>query len=149
MLVNGPHAAEVAAAGHGNLRVAEAAQQRADEIIGGAQLMSKRLRDMSGGNICTVDFHIRGVEKTNVCAKLREDLEQNRHVGNLGNVFDAYNPVYQQRGRNNGDRCVLGAADMHLAKERTTASYNIFLHRNSYQKRNSGKVPAVSLLSFT
>ena len=36
MLVDGTHAAEVAAAGHRDLGLAEAAEQRADEVVAGA-----------------------------------------------------------------------------------------------------------------
>ena len=131
VLVDGTHAAEVAAAGHRDLGAAEAPQQGADQIIGGAQLVRQILRDMCGVDVPTIDLHVRGIEKAHVCAETFQNFQKHRHVRDLGDVFDAHNAVHQQRGGNDGDRCVFGAADVHLAVQRTAASNDIFLHISS------------------
>ena len=70
MLVNRANTAKVAAAGHGDLRLAEAAEQRANEIVGGADLVGKLLRDLRGGNVAAVDLDAAAVEKTDIRAEL-------------------------------------------------------------------------------
>ena len=70
MLVDGTHAAEVAAAGHRDLGLAEAAEQRADEVVGGADLVRELLRDLRGGNMAAVDLNIAAVEETDIRAEL-------------------------------------------------------------------------------
>ena len=70
VLIDGAHAAEVAAAGHGDLGLAEAAKQRADEVVGGADLVRKLLRDLRGGDMAAVDLHIAAVEEADIGAQL-------------------------------------------------------------------------------
>ena len=70
MLVDGTHAAEVAAAGHRDLGLAEAAEQRADEVVGGADLVRELLRDLRGSNMAAVDLNIAAVEETDIRAEL-------------------------------------------------------------------------------
>ena len=131
MLVNGAYAAEIAAAGHGNLRAAETAQQRADQIIGCAQLVRQILGNMRGMDIRAVNFHIRGVQEAYIRAEPIQNLQQHRHIRNLRNVLNTHNAVHQKRGGDDGDRGILCAADVHLTVERATASNDIFLHINS------------------
>ena len=58
------------AAGHRDLGLAEAAEQRADEVVGGADLVRELLRDLRGGNMAAVDLNIAAVEETDIRAEL-------------------------------------------------------------------------------
>ena len=131
MLVDGAHAAEVAAAGHRDLGFTKAAEQRADEVVGGANFVRELLRDLGGGDAAAVDLDVAAVEKADLRAELLQDLEQRRHVRDLGNIFNAADTVDQKGGGNDGDGGVLRAADAHFTKERLAALHDIFRHKNS------------------
>ena len=74
MLVNGPDAAEIAAAGHGDLRLAEAAQQSADQVIGGPQLPAELIGGAGGVDMAAVDLHGVAVDGADACTQLLQDL---------------------------------------------------------------------------
>ena len=131
VLIDGAHAAKIAAAGHGDLSLAETAEQRADQIVGGADLVRQLLRDLRGGDMAAVDLHIAAVEKANVCAKLLKDLEQSGDVGDLGDILNAANAINQQGCGDDGNGGIFCAADAHFTKERMTALYNVFRHNDS------------------
>ena len=85
--------------------------------------------------MAAVDLNIAAVEEADLCAELLQDLEQGRHVGDLGDILDAADTVYQKGGRDNGDGGVLCAADAHLTKERLAALYDIFRHKKLLMER--------------
>ena len=140
VLVNRANAAKVAAAGHGDLRLAEATEQRANEIVGGADLVGKLLRDLRGGNVAAVDLDAAAVEKTDIRAELLQNLEQRGHVGDLRNIFNAADAVDQKSSGNDGDRGIFCAADAHFTKERVTALNDVFRHKNSLAREGETSI---------
>ena len=90
--------------------------------------MRQLLRNVGGVDVGAVDLHVGGVEVADGRAEALKNLQKGGHVGNLGDIFDAADAVYQQRGGDDGNGSVLRAADVNLAMERTTAADNVFLH---------------------
>ncbi len=68
VLVDGAGAAEVAASGQRHVRPAEAAQQRAQHVVGGAAAAGALIGDPTVAQAGTVDFHGVGVDKAHLCA---------------------------------------------------------------------------------
>ncbi len=127
VLVNGPPpAAEITAAGGGNLGGAEAAQQGADEIIGGADLPGQGVGDPGVADVGAVDLHSGAVDGFDISAQLLENVEDQRHVADLGDVFNAADTVDQKSGGENGHRRVFRAGDLHCAVKRFPAMDHIF-----------------------
>ena len=126
VLVNGADAAEVAAAGHGHLRLAEAAQQSADEVIGGPQLPAEFIGGTGSMDMAAVDLHRMAVDGADGSAQLLQNLQNGGNVGDLGNIFDTANAVYQNGGGNDGDSGIFSAADLYLAEKGLAAVYDIF-----------------------
>ena len=136
VLVNGTHTAEVAAAGHGNLRTAETAQQRTDEIVAGADLVGQFVGGAGGADAGGVDLHRVGIDAANGGAQALQDPQAQRYVGDLGDVFNAANPVHQKGGGDDGNSSVFGAADLYFTKERLAAANQILRQcRNLSYKR--------------
>ena len=125
VLVDGADA-EVAAAGHGHFSLAEAAQQRADEIIGGADLAGQVIAGAGGTDVAAIDLHRVAVDGADGSAQLLQDLQAQRHIGDLGDVFDPAGAVHQQGGGDNGNGGVFSAADLNFTKQGFSALYNIF-----------------------
>ena len=126
MLVDGPDAAEVAAPRQGYLRLAEAAQQSADKVGGGPDAPGQVIGGAGGVNMAAVHLHGVAVQAADPRAQLLQNAEAQRHVGNLGDVFNAADPVHQQRGGDDGHGGVFRAADLDFAKQGCSALYNIF-----------------------
>ena len=120
MLVDRAHAAEIAAARHGDLGVAVFAQQHAEQIIGGAQLALELVR-LEAGVAGVLDLDGRCVDQTDLRAQLAHDLKLEGHVDDLGHVLNADRAIRQQRCRNDRDGGVLRPGDGHFAVERFTA----------------------------
>lgn len=59
-------------------------------------------------------------------AQLLQNLQNRRYIGNLGDIFNAADTVYQNGGRNDSNGGVLRAADLHLAEQGLTAVNDIF-----------------------
>ena len=131
VLVDRTNAAKVAPAGHRDLRLSKAAKQRADEIVGCTDLMCQLLRHLRGGDMTAVDLHVARRQKADLCTQLLQDLQQGGDVGNLRDVFDAADAVHQQRGGNDGNSGIFGAADMNLTEERMPALNDIFCHKGT------------------
>ena len=83
MLVDGADAAEIAAAGHGNLCPAETAQQSADEIVA-RSFREKLIRGPGGVDMAAVDLHRVAVDGADGRAKLLQNLQNRGNVGDLG-----------------------------------------------------------------
>ena len=130
MLVDGADAAEIAAAGHGNLCPAETAQQSADEIVGSPELPGKLIRGPGGVDVTAVNLHRVAVDGADGRAKLLQNLQNRGNVGDLGDVFNAADAVHQNGGGNNGNGGVLRTADLHLAEQRLASVYDVFCQRS-------------------
>ena len=130
--------AEIAAAGKGDLRMAETAELRADQVIGSTDAADQL--DRRDGIA-----HVRAVHLDHVCrqvadrrAHLVKDLEQKADIGNIGDVFNAAIALYEQRCRKNTDCRILCAADLHGSAQRIAPVNNILDHVSDllYGKRS-------------
>ena len=130
VLVDGP-SAQVTAAGEGDLRPAEAAQQSAHQIVAGADAAGQLVRDLTVADVGTVDVHRGAVDGADVRTQLLKDLEDQRHVADLGDILNAAHPVHQQRGGDDSDSGVFGAADGDGPGERLSA-LNVILCQNRH-----------------
>ena len=117
MLVDGAETAEVAAAGHGDLRPAEAAQQGAHQIVGGADLPRGILLGTGGVDLPAVDLHRVAVDGADVGAQLLQDTQAKGHVGDLGDVFNTADAVHHEGGGDNGNSGILRADDLYFTKQ--------------------------------
>ena len=124
VLVDGPHP-EVAAAGHGHLRLAEAAQEGTDQIIGGPHLPGQLIGSPGGADAAGVDLHRMAAQDADARTQMLQNLQGQRYVGDLGNVFDPADPVHQQGGGDDGNGGVFGAADLYFTKQGMATLYNI------------------------
>ena len=61
-----------------------------------------------------------------VGAQLFQNLQTQRHIGDLGDIFNAADTVHHQRGGDDGDGGVFRAADLYFTKQGITALYYIF-----------------------
>ena len=114
VLVDGA-GAEVAAARHGDLRPAEAAQQRADEVVAGANLPRLRKGRARLAHLAAIELPRRGPDPVHLRTHTQQDINQVVDVGNIGDVFNAALSLNQQRRGDNGNRGVFRAADGHGA----------------------------------
>ena len=124
MLVDGADA-EVAAAGHGHLRLTETAQEGANQIIGCPHLPGQLIGGPGRADVAGVDLHRVAVDDADAGAQMLQDLQGQRHIGDLGDVLDAADPVHQKGGGENGHGGVFGAADLYFTKQGMTTLYNI------------------------
>lgn len=83
---------EVAPAGHGDFRLTEAAQQGADQVVGGADFPGQLIAGPGGVDMAGVNLHRVAVDGTDVGTQLFQNAQTERHVGNLGNILNAANP---------------------------------------------------------
>ena len=111
MLVYGP-SAQVAAAGQGDLRPAEPAEQRAHQIVAGANLPGQLIGDLTVADMRAVHLQGGAVDHAHIGAQLAKDLKDQRDVADLRNVFDAADAIHQQSGGNDGHRGVFRSADV-------------------------------------
>ena len=126
VLVDGADA-EVAAAGHGHGSLTEAAQQRAQQIIAGANTARQIVGRAGGVDGAAVDLDGVAVQHAHPGAQLLQNGEEQRHIADLGDVLDAADTVYQQGGRDNGNGGVFGAADGDLAVKLPSAADHVFI----------------------
>ena len=122
---------EVAAAGHGHSRLSEAAQQSAQQVVAGADAAGQIVGRAGAVDGVAVDLHRVTVQHADVGAQLLQNGEEQGHIADLGNVFDAADTVHQQGGGNDGDGGIFCTADGHFAKQRTAAMDNVFVQSKS------------------
>ena len=122
---------EVAAAGHGHSRLSEAAQQSAQQVVAGADAAGQIVGRAGTVDGVAVDLHRVTVQHADVGAQLLQNGEEQGHIADLGNVFDAADTVHQQGGGNDGDGGIFCTADGHFAKQRTAAMDNVFVQSKS------------------
>ena len=125
MLVDRAHAAEIAAAGHGDLGIAVLAEQHAEQIVGGAQLALQLVR-LEARVLRILDLYRCCVDKADLCAQLAHDLQLQCHVDDLGYILNTDRAIRQQRRRDDGNRRVFRAGNGYLAVERLAAVDYIF-----------------------
>ena len=130
VLVDGPPA-EVAAPRRGHLGGTEPAQQGADEVIGGPDLPGQLLGHPGVSDMGAVHVHRGAVDGAHVGAQLLEDIQNQGHIADLGNIFNAAAAVHQQGGGNDSDSGVLRAADVDFTKQRFSAVNHIFCQSNN------------------
>jgi hypothetical protein len=128
VLVDGTHAAEIAAAGHGYGGLAIAPQHGADQIIGGAQATHHVKGGLRLGDAGAVDVHGVLVDRFDLGTHLPQDIQHHGDVGYLGDVLDPARPAHEQNRRYNGDSGVFRTADGNLTVQRSTALNDVFCH---------------------
>ena len=124
VLVDRPDA-EVAAAGHGRLGRAEAAEHRADEIVRRADLAHQVIRRLSEAHLGAVDLDGGGAEVFHPRAQPLQDLQEHIHVADLGHILDPADTVDHQRCRDDRHGRVFRAADLDLPVQGSAAMYHI------------------------
>ena len=83
MLVDGTRA-EVAAAGHGHLCLAEAGKQRTEEVVAGAHLAGQIVWHIGSDQMPRIDLVGVAVEHLHLCTQGAQDLEADRHIADIG-----------------------------------------------------------------
>ena len=127
VLVDGTDA-EVAAAWHRHMRMAEAAKLHADEIIGRTDAPHQLDRSRGVARMAAVDLHRVAGKAPDIGAHVAQNFEQQTDIGNIGNVFDPAGAVDEQCRRENCNRRVLRAGDGDGAAEPRTA-LNVILNQ--------------------
>lgn len=79
-------------------------------------------------HVGAVDLNGGFIDKSDLCAQILENGKEHVSVAYLGHIFNAANSVYQKSSGDNGNSCVLCAADFDLTLEFFAAVYNIFFH---------------------
>ena len=77
-----------------------------------------------------VHLHGGGVDQTHISAQLPQDLQDQGHVADLGDILNAAHSVHQQCGGQNGDGGVLRAADLNGSMKAVAAPDLIFVQRS-------------------
>ena len=127
VLVDGARA-EVAAAGQRHAGMAEAAELRADEIIGGADTAHQRVGGLRIAHICAAELQRIRTQAADLCAHAVQNLQQEPDIGDIRHIFDAAGAVYEQCCRKNRHGGVFCAADGYDAGQRMAALDNVFIH---------------------
>ncbi len=131
VLVNGPHP-QVTAAGRGHLGPAEAAQQGADEVIGGADLAGQLIGDILFIDMGAVQLHCGLVDHAYVGAQIPHNPQDHGHVADVGNIFDPADSVHQKGCGKNGHSGILRAADLNLAVEGFSTADHVFCQNGTF-----------------
>jgi hypothetical protein len=66
------------------------------------------------------------IHKADTRPEILQDFQAHGHVGYLGNIFNAADPVHQKGGGNDSNGGVFGAADLDFSKQGLSALYYIF-----------------------
>ena len=106
---------QVAAAGHGHLRRAEAAQQRAQKVIAGPHLAGEIIRHFRAAHMGGVDLVGVFIEHAHPRAQGAQDLQRHSDIADGRQVFDHAFVRRQNGGGQDRHRRVLCAADGNLA----------------------------------
>jgi len=123
VLVDGA-GAEVAAAGHGHLGLAEAGQQCAEEIVAGAHLAGQVVGDVGAGQMGGVDLVGVLVQHPDLCAQHAEDLEAHRHIADVRQVLDDADVRCQNGSGQDAHSRIFRAGDDDFAVQGLTARNN-------------------------
>ena len=125
--------AEVAAPGEADLRVTEAPEFGAEEVVGPADAADELVIALSAGDVRTVDLPRAPREHPDPRPDAAQDLERGADIGDVRDVFeDAF--AFDQNGCiYNGERGVLGAGNLHLSKQRVSSVDNNLFHKPVYR----------------
>ena len=143
VLVDGA-SAQVAAAGHGHLRVAEAAQQRAHQIVAGPDLAPDLIGHRPVADVAAVHLHGGAVDGAHTGVQFLQHVQQQGHIADLGNIFNAANALYQQGGGDNSHSGIFRAADFYFTIKRSPAMDHVL-----FQGCTSDSRPRAGLVSST
>ena len=123
VLVDGA-GAEVAAAGHGHLCLAEPGQQRTEEVIAGAHLAGQVIRDVGAGQVGGVDLVGVLVQHPHLRAQHAQDLQAHRHIADVRQILDDADVCCQDRSGQDAHSRILRAGDDDFAVQGLTARNN-------------------------
>ena len=132
MLVDGP-AAEVAAPGHGHLRLAEPPQHGPQQVIAGPELPPRVIGHRLPPHGGAVHLHGGAVDHPDPRPQILQNVEQQVHVADLGQILNPAGPLHQQSGGDDAHGGVLRAADRYLTIKRSPAVNDIFFQRSAPQ----------------
>ena len=124
VLIDRPDA-EVAAAGHGRLGRAEAAEHRADEVIRRADLAHQVIRRLGEAHLRAVDLNGGGAEVSSTRTKPLKDLQEHIHIADLRHILDPADTVNHQSRRMIATAAFFRAADLDLPVQGSAAMYHI------------------------
>ena len=127
MLVDGA-GTQIAAAGHGHLCLAEAGKQCAKEVVAGAHLAGQVVRHIGGDQMPRIDLVGVAVEHLHLCTQGAQDLETDRHIADIRQIFDHADIRCQNGGRQNAHSRIFCAGNGHFSVQGLTAGNNKFLH---------------------
>ena len=127
MLVDGARA-EVAAAGKGDSGVTEAAKLRADEIIGGADAAHEGVGGLAVLDVDAGDLQRVGTQTADLRTHVVQNLQQQMHVGDVGDVFNTAGAVDKQGRGQNSNGCIFRAADGNGSVQGLSAPDDILRH---------------------
>ena len=128
VLVDGADA-EVAAARHGNMGMAEAAELCADQIIGSTDAAHQLNGSRGVARVRAVDLDCVAAIAVDLRAHVAQDLQQQPHVGDIRYVFNPAGAAHQQSCRQDRDRRILRSRDGHGAGK-LFAALNDVLNQN-------------------
>ena len=126
VLVDGAHA-EVAASRHGDGGLPEPPQQRAQQIVAGADAAGKIVGRAGGVDGVAVDLNGVLVQHAHLCAQLLQNREEQGHIADLGDVLDTAYAIHQQGGRDDSYSGVFRTADGHFTKKLSSAADHVFI----------------------
>ena len=121
---------EGAAAGQCHMAAAIAAELGTQQIVAGAHLADELGVGLTVGDICAVDLHHAGLCPVHLRAHGAHDVQQDPHIGDIGNVFDPAFAGNKQSCGQDGDHGVLRAGNDHFALQRLSANDFIFCQGN-------------------
>jgi len=123
MLVDGTRA-EVAAAGHGHLCLAETGQQRTQKIVAGAHLTGQIVRNVGTGQMGGIDLVGVAVDHLDLCTQNTQDLQAHRHIADIRQIFDHADIRCHNGCRQDAHSRILRAGDDDFAVQGLTARNN-------------------------
>ena len=140
VLIDRPDA-EIAAAGHGRLGRAEAAEHRADEVIRRADLAHQVIRRLGEAHLRTVDLNGGGAEVVHTRAQPLKDLQEHIHIADLRHILDPADTVDHQSRRDDRHGRVFRAADLDLPVQGSAAMYHISIQSIRHLSCCEGRAP--------
>ena len=73
-----------------------------------------------------VDLHRVAVDCADIGTQILQNFQAHGNVRNLGDIFNATDPVHQKGSGDNGNSSILCAADFNFSKQGLSTLYNIF-----------------------
>jgi len=105
-----------------------AGKQCAKEVVAGAHLAGQIVRHIGSDQMPRIDLVGVAVEHLHLCTKGAQDLEADRHIADIGQIFDHADIRCQNGGRQNAHSRIFCAGNGHFSVQRLTAGNNKFLH---------------------